>query len=859
MERRRPLSERGMGHFSDHRPPHCGSIVLERATVTFKDVGKHSDLGRFAQEFRDEAHLRLVLRDLLTRSGAKGVRITHGANEHGKDIIFYKEGGLSKDVLYACVVKKDKITGRADSRGGAQTVLNQALQALNEPYTEPVTGRETKVHSVYVICPNECTPEAVESIKKQLRDQARRIEFICGIDLLTLFQDNWPDFLRFESAVLTRYLSTLSAGLSVDNALISLLTRHNANLGLKPFESFYVANQLEFRLDALEAPQTPLPWAGALNQHLTWAEVQETASRLRFWRQALRSSELTGEDPSTLKELNDFIEQFGRGAKKYWEQAVKTRRLRKSHLKRDVPSLSGVRKVRDVNDENADPEERQLDVPPKLQVLYSRCFSVLDRVNQQLIEIQKASTNAWKSALKMQGGISNLISDDDFCFLSVSYDFLNVVPGLLKQKARESLTADPESLFSICRAILISGPPGSGKTSFCRWQTLRAIEKFSVDWSQPLPIYVPAHRLTSSKPASFEDLFLGGVDLLELWPHEGQRHNVPIRLFVDGLDELPDREQQHRIVDIVKEGLQKYPRLVVIVTSRPYVWGSWLNWLPRVHMAELTPREQRALTSRWLEDSNQVSAFFSQLESSPALRRLMGVPLLATLILNLYRKTPAIPENKASLYRAFVDLYSGGWDVAKGIHKAGQFGNEQKLRPLPGMAYRMHLSHRADCTESFFVRAVTDTMPALVPQASDLLAEIIQDGILVRVGQDLVFAHLSFQEYLAAQYLASDPMGNRPAHALRSLLRGEDWWKEVVEFYLIGRDDPVTLDDWIDRISGGAGRRPREDLRATGNDVFGRLDALANVLAETFTGYSPRFNKVVEGRTERNRKLPNVL
>ena len=43
---------------------------------------------------------------------------------------------------------------------------------------------------------------------------------------------------------------------------------------------------------------------------------------------------------------------------------------------------------------------------------------------------------------------------------------------------------------------------------------------------------------------------------------------------------------------------------------------------------------------------------------------------------------------------------------------------------------------------------------------------------------------------------------------------------------------------------GGAGKRPREDEDgAIDNDVFGRLDLLANVLAETFPGYSPRYNK----------------
>lgn len=291
---------------------------------------KALDLTAFAREFKDEAHLRAVLAELLTKTGAKGVRITHGAGERGKDIIFYKSGGLSKDVLYACVVKNDRITGRADSKSGAQTVLNQALLALTEPYANRITGTEERVHTVYVISPLESTLEAVESIKTQLRERARQVEFICGIDLLAVFQEYWQDFLRFESAVQTRYLTSLRAGIVIDKALVTLLTRRNANLGLKPFEALYVPNGIELRIDKFSQPEILLPQAAILKNYITRAELKDAVFRLSFWRAALSATELLPFDPKDLKEFSEFITQFAMHEKDYWNNALQTKRKRPS-------------------------------------------------------------------------------------------------------------------------------------------------------------------------------------------------------------------------------------------------------------------------------------------------------------------------------------------------------------------------------------------------------------------------------------------------------------------------------------------------------------------------------------------------
>ena len=151
-------------------------------------------------------------------------------------------------------------------------------------------------------------------------------------------------------------------------------------------------------------------------------EVQETVARLRFWRQGLRSPELTGEDPATLKELSAFVDQFGKGVRRFWEQAVKTRRIRKSDLLRS-PSVQGrtkgsrvLGKVKNEDCPKPDLEEREIEVPSELRSQYSRCISILDRVNQQLIKIQTVSAEVRKSAQKVQGGFSKIVADDNFWF-----------------------------------------------------------------------------------------------------------------------------------------------------------------------------------------------------------------------------------------------------------------------------------------------------------------------------------------------------------------------------------------------------------------------------------------------------------
>jgi hypothetical protein len=173
--------------------------------------------------------------------GREEVRITHGSQEKGKDIVFYARGGMNERTPYACVLKKGRITGSVSGKTPAKEVLYQAEQAFDEPYTNPSNGQREQIKGVYIISPYDTPVSASESVGDRLARQGRTIEFVCGTRLMALFATHWKDFLLFESSVLASYLSALRAGLSKDTALINVILGRNLPAELpESFQQMYV-------------------------------------------------------------------------------------------------------------------------------------------------------------------------------------------------------------------------------------------------------------------------------------------------------------------------------------------------------------------------------------------------------------------------------------------------------------------------------------------------------------------------------------------------------------------------------------------------------------------------------------------
>jgi predicted NACHT family NTPase len=268
------------------------------------------------------------------------------------------------------------------------------------------------------------------------------------------------------------------------------------------------------------------------------------------------------------------------------------------------------------------------------------------------------------------------------------------------------------------------------------------------------------------------------------------------------------------------------------MTARDHVSGAWLSWLHRLEIQAFDEGEIREFVEQWLDrDPISVATFYEKLRHVPSLASLMKIPLLGTLILAVYKHGhESLPESRPRLYEMFVRLLAGGWDAAKNVNRGSKFNPQEKIAVLSHLAGLLHLDRKRDCTAGEIQGAIRERIPGLQIRGSEILGELIADGLLVPTGAILSFPHLSFQEFLAAK----DLMELRPDRAnlrLDSYLSGDDWWRDVVTFYVSFHDKPGEMEAWI--CAGVTRIMPK----VSAETVRARAIELCNVVLTGFSNF----------------------
>ena len=201
------------------------------------------------------------------------------------------------------------------------------------------------------------------------------------------------------------------------------------------------------------------------------------------------------------------------------------------------------------------------------------------------------------------------------------------------------------------------------------------------------------------------------------------------------------------------------------------------HWCTAVRLAQNEP-EGEARREGTADGDRIVDGF----KGHPYIRNLARNPLmLSAICLVNYFEGGELPQGRTLLYKFCVEGLLHHWDQRRGIRS--EFGLEEKLRTCREVALAMQADDRAEY-EAERVHKIFTGVLVNSARAEKLLEHIRRrTGLLLeRRPGVFAFAHLTFQEYLAARALHE---GNQLGVDCERLVREhhDSRWEEVIPLY----------------------------------------------------------------------------
>jgi predicted NACHT family NTPase len=375
------------------------------------------------------------------------------------------------------------------------------------------------------------------------------------------------------------------------------------------------------------------------------------------------------------------------------------------------------------------------------------------------------------------------------------------------------------------KKIVILGRPGSGKTTLLRHLTLIYVTKQESNINPQPPQLIPIlfylreirDEISNQNP-SLEDLIKQHLEKLKInnkplnppihWLQKNLRRNKFL-ILLDGLDEVADKNQRQQVRTWVDRQMEAYPNTIFILTSRPNGYRELQRQIA-VNELEAQPfkREQieEFLHSWYLQTEiksragqsdegvkqaarEQANKLFSRIQNSQNSRAIAAMavnPLLLTMIATVHRRGNVLPGKRVELYKEICQILLEKRQRAKNIPDVLTASQKQSVLQelaLKLMQKEVREFNLADGIS--YIQQQLTTLPQHFANAESFIKHIRDDcGLLVEKEIGIYeFAHLSFQEYLAAVEIKES---NQEDILIGNI--DNSWWAETIRLYAAVND-----------------------------------------------------------------------
>ena len=323
------------------------------------------------------------------------------------------------------------------------------------------------------------------------------------------------------------------------------------------------------------------------------------------------------------------------------------------------------------------------------------------------------------------------------------------------------------------RKVLVEGDAGIGKTMFCTslsedWANGKLFQQFD------LLLFLPLRHKEIASAGSLSEL----LKLLHLSAsirdsvanYLEEEEGEKVLIIADGWDELSESERKegsflHKLL------FQLLPFVSVVLTSRPSA-SAPLHRFPcidrLVQVCGFNNENIREyIQCEFTNDQEKASRLLEQLESNPLVKSVCCVPLNCTIVCHLWHTLKeALPTTMTELYTKIILNV-----ILRNIQKNEAFKSILSLSNFSALPEDLQQSWWLLCEFAFQTLEkdqIVFSQEELVdffPQGLRLDEKILCFGLLQSTesiletgcGFSFHFLHLTFQEYLAALYLARQP------------------------------------------------------------------------------------------------------
>ena len=334
--------------------------------------------------------------------------------------------------------------------------------------------------------------------------------------------------------------------------------------------------------------------------------------------------------------------------------------------------------------------------------------------------------------------------------------------------------------------LMLLGGPGVGKSTFLRKVGLEALNGKKGNFVHKcIPVFLELKRFTEY-PIDIEAQIARELEIC-VFPHPEQMANAALKsgkllILFDGLDEVPASNVDHVIREI-GDFVDKYSQNRFIASCRRAAYSGGFRRFTEVEMADFDDTQIEAYIEKWFdstpdlyrhqldEEMRTADQCWKTLNASEhsATKELARNPLLLTLLCMVYNRSQNFPRNRAALYERALSVFLEEWAAEKRVNRGASITQyldiADEKRMLSEIAAKNFNENRLFLSEDELINQIQEFGAGNANTLETFNARKILETILIdqglfveRVSRSYSFSHLTFQEYLTANYIVGDPL-----------------------------------------------------------------------------------------------------